>query len=355
MMPDHAANPLVPFLTVTNWVRAANLCSVPILQIFQDEGLDTRTLHPETTRIHLQTLRRIMSRCVEAARSAQSGRYFPIVLGESFAFEYLSDIETFITTSATLREAIRALDWISALVSPYMRLSLAEHGPQARLVLSFDTEEPPSTSTGYFAEAIFATIMKFSRILLGAQALFGHVTFQHPGHADAGQCEVAFQVPVHHGAPLHALWFERSLLDQPLRGAFPSLHEQAARRVEERIASQAAAANQARTDAAQALVQQIEHLFTTRAHLLGQGIEALACELNLHARTLQRRLQEVGESHSAVQARVRYRLAQAWLRGSAQSIDAISQRLGFTDRRSFTQAFTRWSGQTPSAFRQLQD
>ena len=345
------ADPLVPFLTATNWIRSANQCGIPILQIFEDEGLDTRDLHPETAQIRLQTLRRIMSRCVEAAREGGSSRYFPVVLGEGFAFEYLSDIETFITTSATLREATRALDWISALVSPYLRLTLSEHAHQARLVLDFSSAVPPAPASAYIAEAVFATLLKFSRILLGGQALFGHVTFQHARHSDAEACETGFQIPVHFGEAINALWFDRALLDLPLRGAFPALHQEAARRVEQRLAEQSVSGHETHSDAALALVRQIEQLLQTRSHLLGQGIHALACEVNLHARTLQRRLRDAGESHSSILARVRYQLARNWLQDSRLSIELISQRLGFTDRRSFTQAFARWSGLTPSQFR----
>jgi len=36
------------------------------------------------------------------------------------------------------------------------------------------------------------------------------------------------------------------------------------------------------------------------------------------------------------------------------SIDDISARLGFSDRRAFTAAFKRWEGETPSAWRDKQ-
>ena len=85
--------------------------------------------------------------------------------------------------------------------------------------------------------------------------------------------------------------------------------------------------------------------------MLGLGLDGLADALGIHARTLQRRLKDLGDSHSAIQDRVRYQLAQQWLRNDALSIEDISEQLGFSDRRSFTQAFTRWSGQTPSQFR----
>jgi len=45
---------------------------------------------------------------------------------------------------------------------------------------------------------------------------------------------------------------------------------------------------------------------------------------------------------------VRYKLAQQWLKNEALPIEDISDRLGFADRRSFTQAFSRWAGITPS-------
>jgi len=84
---------------------------------------------------------------------------------------------------------------------------------------------------------------------------------------------------------------------------------------------------------------------------MGLGLPALADELHLHARTLQRRLKDLGDSHSAIQGRIRYKLAQQWLQDQAQPIEDISDRLGFSDRRSFTQAFSRWSGLTPSQYR----
>jgi len=48
----------IPFVTVTNWVRAARLCDVDIEDIFRREGLDTRDLHPETSTVDRVTTAR---------------------------------------------------------------------------------------------------------------------------------------------------------------------------------------------------------------------------------------------------------------------------------------------------------
>jgi AraC-like DNA-binding protein len=354
--PLSSAEPLqtqrIPFVTVTNWVRAARLCGIDIEAIFNREGLDTLQIHPETSTVHRATLQRVMFHCIDEARRIASTQHFPLVLGETFAFEYLSDVETFIATSATLRDATRVLEWIPQLVNPYMRFQLSEQGHEARLSLRFEVADSDPSLAWPFTEAIFTTIVKFCKMLLGGQPLIGRITLRHQHHADADKVAAHFQVPITWGAEIDALWFERSLLDQALRGAFRSLHELAGQRVANQVAQRVSPCPaKSSAQAGHLLPQQIEQAFAGKPRLLGLGLDALADELGLHPRTLQRRLKAAGESHSNIQSRVRHRLAQTWLQQPELSIEDISERLGFTDRRSFTLAFTRWSGQTPSEFR----
>jgi AraC-like DNA-binding protein len=352
----------VPFVTVTNWIRAARLCGINIEAVFRELGIDTSRLHPETATIARETMQNLMRRCIEATRQVNNGQHFPIVLGDTFAFEYMGDVETFITTSATLRDASRALEWIPPLINPYMSFTLAEHGQDARIALTYHvpvTDQGANTIAWAFTEGVMASLAKFRRLLFGQDVPFGRVQFRHDRHAFSTMVEHYLGIPVEWNAPLDALLFDRILLDQPLRGAFPMLHEQAAARVAQKVAQRHAEAEQQTPSGdtalahqpGHALTQQIERLLRDKPRLLGLGLEALAEELGLHARTLQRRLKDADESHSAILGRVRYELAQQWLRQDSLSIEDISDRLGFTDRRSFTQAFTRWSGKTPSQFR----
>lgn len=351
-MPLHTATePAIPFVTVTNWVRAATQCGIDLASMFRDEGIDVGSLHPETATIQREAMQRIMQRCVDQTRQQANGQHFPIVLGESFAFEYLSDIETFITTSATLRDATRSLEWIPPLVNPFMGFSLAEHGSQARLVLQYNHPDATPDTTWHFTEAVFTTTIKFSRLLLGPEGLTGKVTLRHPRHINSDAVERFFQTPVEYEAPVDALWFDRSMLDRPLRGAFPVLNQLAAQRVAQQLAQRTEHPAGAPAPNTAPLITQITQLFLSRPVMLGLGLDALADALGMHSRTLQRRLKDLGDSHSSIQDRVRYQLAQQWLGNDALSIEDISEQLGFSDRRSFTQAFTRWSGQTPSQFR----
>mgnify|MGYP000992269530 FL=1 len=195
--------------------------------------------------------------------------------------------------------------------------------------------------------------------MLGASLDQGEITFIHqrpPGSPDWAN---ALGLPMRYGQDVNAILFDRAVLDRPLRGALPSLHASAARRVAEQLETlatqMAQRASQAPgSDAAlepHSLSAQIQARLLRQPALLGQGIDALAADLGLHPRTLQRRLREEGQQHSGIVNQIRHRLAQDWLKHSPESVEKIAERLGFADRRSFSQAFTRWQGISPSEFR----
>lgn len=83
------------------------------------------------------------------------------------------------------------------------------------------------------------------------------------------------------------------------------------------------------------------------------SIDNIADELNLSKRTLQRRLQQQGISFAELRDRVRFHYSIDYLVKQQISIDRISSTLDFSDRTSFTNAFKRWTGLSPSTFRKV--
>lgn len=79
----------------------------------------------------------------------------------------------------------------------------------------------------------------------------------------------------------------------------------------------------------------------------------IAEELNLSKRTLQRRLQQQDISFAELRDQVRFHYSLDYLIKQHLSIDSISASLDFSDRTSFTNAFKRWTGLSPSTFRKL--
>ncbi|NGY05427.1 helix-turn-helix transcriptional regulator [Solimonas terrae] len=328
----------IPFITLPNWVKAAALCGFNIQPIFDELGIETDLIHLEEATIQRPLLEQVMVACVERS----PGPHFPFVLGETFAFDYLPDIGTFLATSPTLRDAARVFEWVRTLINPLIDVHLEENGAQARLTLHGTGSASGGEVDIYFIESIFAAIVKFGRMLSGDIERFSRLLFRYPAPPHAARYESYFRIPAAFRQPVNAVELPSAQLDAPLGGDFPALHLQAVQRVEQRLA---------RLSRKSGLIAAVESQFEREPLLLGLGIAQMAKRLGLHARTLQRRLRDEGEAYAELQARVRYRLALRDLDNRQLDLETISERLGFSDRRSFTRAFARWSGVSPSQYR----
>jgi AraC-like DNA-binding protein len=83
----------------------------------------------------------------------------------------------------------------------------------------------------------------------------------------------------------------------------------------------------------------------------GLSIELIASDLNLTKRTLQRRLQAQDINFAQLRDDLRFHYAIKYLINDNMSVDLVSRALDFSDRTSFTNAFKRWTGLSPSVFR----
>jgi AraC-like DNA-binding protein len=82
------------------------------------------------------------------------------------------------------------------------------------------------------------------------------------------------------------------------------------------------------------------------------GLEQVASRLHMSGRTLKRKLGEHGFGFRALLDEKRHRDAMRMLADPDIDIQRIAAALGYQDPPSFTRAFRRWTGATPSAVRQ---
>lgn len=83
------------------------------------------------------------------------------------------------------------------------------------------------------------------------------------------------------------------------------------------------------------------------------SIDRIAEDLKLSKRTLQRRLQNQNANFAQLRDILRFHYAIKYLIDEHMSVDTVSKALDFSDRTSFTNAFKRWTGLSPSVFRKL--
>lgn len=81
-------------------------------------------------------------------------------------------------------------------------------------------------------------------------------------------------------------------------------------------------------------------------------LETVASQLFMSARTLKRKLQQCGSGYQLLLDAARERDAVRLLQHSGQSIEEIATWIGFSDPANFTHAFRRWTGVTPSEWRE---
>ena len=84
------------------------------------------------------------------------------------------------------------------------------------------------------------------------------------------------------------------------------------------------------------------------------GEEQIAEPMNISTRHLRRLLGQHGTSYERLVDEVRRDAALRLMADSASSLTRIAYELGFQDPSSFTRAFRRWTGYSPSDFRRRQ-
>jgi AraC-like DNA-binding protein len=83
-----------------------------------------------------------------------------------------------------------------------------------------------------------------------------------------------------------------------------------------------------------------------------KSLKTVARNLRLSPRTFRRHLESEGVTFSELADEERRRRALLLLRSNELSVREVGDRLGYSDVANFTRAFRRWTGKTPSAYRQ---
>jgi AraC-like DNA-binding protein len=207
--------------------------------------------------------------------------------------------------------------------------------------LTVEPGDPAITQSRHACNYMMGAVLGgLRRAVPGFRPLGVELMQERPGTQD--DAERMFGCPVRFKAPRNVLRFPDAALLSVPAAANPAIAEQVVRYTESlmsRLESTTAA------DRAAAAVRR----------LLVEGRRAdrrvVADRLHMSERTLQRRLGEEGTSFKAVRDRVREETARALLSNASLKVEAVGLSVGFAEAASFTKAFTRWAGQSPTRFR----
>lgn len=235
-----------------------------------------------------------------------------------------------------LRELVRYLD----LHDRGAIVTLHEDGDDVYLGYAIVTEVEGADEAYDMAMMVGCNLM---RSLCGADWNPSEVLLQRQRPAYALPWQRCFRAPVRFGAARSALKFSASWLALSLPAANPMLHRFL----------------QNEADRLQGLmgkgfvdeVRRLVHGMAARPPCTASRVAAL---LDVHERTLNRRLQAEGTRFSQLRDGVLHTMARQMLGASSMPLADVAMALGYSEASAFIRAFTRWSGQTPDRWRRQQ-
>lgn len=242
--------------------------------------------------------------------------------------------------SDTLGDALNTLARFAELRTRAVRFVLHLDGRHAVLQLreSFDLGQ----ARLFVLEACLVIVDRLLQALAGPAFTGAHYDLPWAPPAWAGAYSQYLSAPVQHGAATLAMRFPRALLNCACLGADAASFHLARRECERRLQH-----GQSDRDFASRVRRR---LLASAATL--PDADAMARQLNLSTRGLFRHLRAAGVSYQGMVDELRCEQACWHLRQTTDPIEAIAERLGFADGSNFSRTFKRWTGCTPSAYRQ---
>jgi AraC-like DNA-binding protein len=243
-------------------------------------------------------------------------------------------------TAPTLRDSVRQLQRFESLTSTLGHMTVRQ---RSRHLISLCWQPAAPDTPPAVAEALLAGWVSFGRYLLDERVDVVEASFAHCASAPRSAYEAALGCPVRFEADRHSVTLAAELLDAQPRFA-------------EATISGALDAWLDRCTLGVATPPQLQPTARRVAQALAGGLplananeDAIATELQLNRRTLQRRLTEEGASFRALLDAARAQHAIVGVLRGGVSLAQLGADIGFDEQSSLCRAFRRWTGYAPLA------
>lgn len=314
--------------------KALDYYGVDSGRIFRAAGVPQAVSNDPLVRLPVATLTRLYRMCVDVTHDP----YFGLTVAK---FIHISNLHAFgyaLASSSNLMDFCRRMQRYFRLVSQTVVTTLTESGDEVSLSFKLLVEVSAETE-----DALLGFIVLSMRQLQNPAFNPLRVQVHHAMPPQGGApYEKLFRAPVAFDQPDVTLVFKAADLMQPLIGSCPELaqfNDNIATSYLARLDKQDVVAN-----VRQKIVEFLPNGDCTRDKVA----QALCMSpTNLHLKLSQR-----DTSFHDLLDDTRKELARSYMQQSSRAITEIAFTLGFTDTSNFTRAFKRWTGVSPTAFRQ---
>ena len=243
--------------------------------------------------------------------------------------------------SSTLGDALGNLQRYYRVLTEGVDINLSVDGDDVALITRI--VDPLVEDERQAAEGGKSLLLQICEVITGAEITPIRVEFRHSRPKEAWIIRQRFGCPVLYGQDRIALVLKRELLDHAVENADDELLKILKRHCRQILG---------RTPRTKNLSYDVRELITA---LLPSGqpkIDDVARELGMSSRTLRRRLAEQALIYTELVEEVRHKLALRYLNDKNIMLTQAAYLLGYADLATFNHAFRRWTGSSPSGYRQ---
>ena len=302
--------------------------------IFRKHGVHQSTLFDTNARVSDLVLDRVI---VEAAE--QSGdALFGVKEAKYFLPSHIGPLGFAWLASTTLQSALERLQRYVKVIHEKGQVAIDYR--QDELVVSIHVDAP--TAWAYHRDTSqLAVLTRMCRFIYGDKWNPSLVTIAHPPPADTSYYFEFFRCAVKFNAEQNSVHFDKEQAEKRLSGSNKQLAQLNDHIVVRYLASRS------KNDI-------INRVKTAILENLGQGSvteTTIAEALHMSTRNLNRKLSAENTSFKALLLEIRTELASQYINDATLTLTEISYQLGFSEISSFSRAYKRWTGQSPSEAR----
>ncbi|MCU1751991.1 AraC family transcriptional regulator [Pseudomonas sp. 6D_7.1_Bac1] len=314
--------------------RALEASGVDSKRIFESLGIPTDVSTDPMTRLPAVTMTRLFRTCVDVTNNP----YFGLKVAKFIHLTHLHALGYSLAASGTLMDFCRRLERYFRLVSQLAKISVIEADQQILLRLDY-----LAAFSGETEDAFFGFLILTMRLLYKQQLAPVRLEMQHPMPREGAQpYEALFRCPVIFSKVGGLLVFDKADLVQPLTGSCPELAQ-----VNDNIVIGYLARldkSDVITGVTQKIIEFLPDGDCTR--------DKVASALCMSPTKLQLKLSQRGTHFQQLLDDTRKELACSYLSQASRPVTEITFLLGFSDTSNFTRAFKRWTGLSPTDYRQ---
>jgi len=245
-------------------------------------------------------------------------------------------------SSQTLGDALKRVARYSQTTNEALVVQYRE-GNRNRLTISLSYSGVPRHSDRHQIEFCMFAVLRICRVLTGQNLAPQHFSFAH--HRSGANSEMARFVGtnVQFGGDTDEFALNVGARELPLIHSDSYLNDLLLKNCEAALAHRKSDLSQLRTRVENAISSLLPH----GRVILGD----IARSLGMSERTLARKLSDEGLNFTEILEQLRRDLAVRYLDDRKLHVSKIAWLLGFHEVSSFTHAFKRWTGKTPSQMR----